>query len=100
MLLHFSRFAAGKGMGSNLNPNDLQRLAEIQRQYLQDLLPQYQQQAPSSSNSRQNNWKQWENNYNKQFDLMYLMKMNETKIYIFLHTITHLRILDVNSSIL
>lgn len=41
----------------NLNVNDIQRIAELQRQYLLDLIPQHQQQAPSSSNNRQNNWK-------------------------------------------
>lgn len=39
----------------NVNFNDIQRLAEIQRQYLLELT-QHQQQA-SGSSSRQNNWK-------------------------------------------
>lgn len=39
----------------NVNLNDIQRLAEIQRQYFLEL-SQHQQQA-SSSSSRQNNWK-------------------------------------------
>lgn len=39
----------------NANLNDIQRLAEIQRQYLLDLA-QHQQQA-SGSSSRHNNWK-------------------------------------------
>lgn len=44
-------------MANNMNMNDIQRYAEMQRQYLLDLMPQQHQQQPSSSNSRQNNWK-------------------------------------------
>lgn len=39
----------------NASNFDMQRLAEMQRQYILEL-SQHQQQ-PSSSNSRQNNWK-------------------------------------------
>lgn len=39
----------------NANMNEIQRLAEIQRQYILELT-QHQHQA-SSSSSRQNNWK-------------------------------------------
>ncbi|XP_037052532.1 transcriptional repressor p66-beta-like isoform X2 [Bradysia coprophila] len=42
--------------GKNLNVNEIQRLAEMQRQYLMDIIPQ-QQQSNSNSNNRQNNWK-------------------------------------------
>lgn len=47
--------------GKNLNVTEIQRLAEIQRQYLLEMMPQQQQQQSSnSSNSRQqqqHNWK-------------------------------------------
>lgn len=41
-------------MANNANMNDIQRFAEMQRQYFLDLQHQPQ---PNSSNSRQNNWK-------------------------------------------
>lgn len=47
--------ASSKNNMQNVNFNDIQRLAEIQRQYLLELT-QHQQQA-SGSSSRQNNWK-------------------------------------------
>lgn len=44
--------------GKSLNVNEIQRLAEMQRQYLMDIIPQQQQQQQSNSGSnRQNNWK-------------------------------------------
>lgn len=52
----FSTASAGK----SLNVNEIQRLAEMQRQYLMDIIPQQQQQQQQQSNSnsnRQNNWK-------------------------------------------
>lgn len=41
--------------GKSLNVNEIQRLAEMQRQYLMDIIPQQQQ--PNSNSNRQNNWK-------------------------------------------
>lgn len=59
ILIMFQFIAATAG--KNLNVTEIQRLAEIQRQYLLEMIPQQQQQQSSnSSNSRQqqqHNWK-------------------------------------------
>lgn len=46
--------AAQAVTGKNASIQDIQRAAELQRQYLMDMLPS---QAPGPSNNRQNNWK-------------------------------------------
>ncbi|XP_018790264.1 PREDICTED: transcriptional repressor p66-alpha isoform X2 [Bactrocera latifrons] len=48
-----SSSTSSKNQSSNLA--DIQRAAELQRQYLMEMIPQPQ--APGSSNNRQNNWK-------------------------------------------
>lgn len=48
-----SSSSSSKNQSSNLA--DIQRAAELQRQYLMEMIPQPQ--APASNNNRQNNWK-------------------------------------------
>ena len=40
--------------GKSLSVNEIQRLAEIQRQYLMEMIPQ---QSSNPNNTRQHNWK-------------------------------------------
>lgn len=56
--IFFFHLASSKNnMQNNMNLNDIQRFAELQRQYLLDLTSAQHQQQASSSSNRQNNWK-------------------------------------------